>query len=72
MFSHQLSEVIVLPNKKVSTEAVWFLSILLSSILFGVGAYFISEGNFAAGPAEDSKDSDFLKELDKESPDFSD
>ena len=59
-----------MPSKKVSTEAVWFLSILLSIIIFGIGAYFIKNGNFADEKGQTSEDSEFLKELDKESPDF--
>lgn len=64
------SEGVVLPSKKVSAEAVWFLSILLSIIIFGIGAYFIKNGNFAENKGKISGDSEFLKELDKESPDF--
>ncbi len=59
-----------MPAKKVSTEAVWFLSILLSTIIFGIGAYFIKNGNFAENRGKISEGSEFLKELSKESPDF--
>ena len=33
--------------KKVSASGVWALSIMLSSAIFGTGAYFISEGDFS-------------------------
>ena len=51
--------------KKYPAEAVWFLSILLSIIIFGIGAYFIKNGNFAENKGKKSGDSEFLKELDK-------
>ena len=59
-----------MPAKKVSTEAVWFLSILLSTIIFGIGAYLIREGDFTENEGKAAEDSEFLKEIDKETPDF--
>ena len=60
----------VLATKKVSTEACWVLSILLSIIIYGIGAYLIKSGEFFQNDMGEIKDSEFLKELDKESPEF--
>ena len=48
--------------KKVSASGVWALSIMLSSAIFGTGAYFISEGDFS-DVKDYTSESKFMKNL---------